>query len=195
VMIGMLMVVPDLLRAFRSTHPGIRLTLHEISTAPQVVQLLEEGLDVGFLSQPVTDPGLQVHREWIEPFDAVLPSDHPLAHAPTLQLRDLAHEPFVSVTRPSSPEMYDRMMADCRTAGVTPAIVQEAGSLQAAVNLVAAGMGVTIAPRGVSRLHIPRVTYRELTGFAPMYGLALCTRVGPRSPAVKGFLQSCGAPG
>ena len=104
-----------------------------------------------------------------------MPSDHPLAKARKIRLRDLAREPFVSVVRWSSPDMYDRMMRDCQAAGVTLSIVQEAGSWQAAISLVAAGMGVTIAPTCVSRLRFPRVRYRELSGTAPAYGLALCT--------------------
>lgn len=98
----------------------------------------------------------------------------------------------MSVVRWSSPEMYDRVIRDCHAAGVTLSIVEEAGSWQAAVSLVAAGMGVTIAPRCVSRLRFPRVRYRELTGRAPAYGLALCTGEEAQSPAVESFLESCG---
>jgi len=195
VMIGMLMIVPDLLRDFRATYPRVRLSLHEISTAPLVVQLQQGEFNVGFLSQPVTEPGLQTHLEWREPFCAVLPSDHRLTKTKTIRLRELAQEPFVSVSRPSSPEMYDQMMRDCRDAGVKLRVVQEAGSWQATVSLVAAGMGVTIAPRCVSRLRVPRVKYRELSGPAPTYGLALCTGEGPLSPATESFLESCGALG
>ena len=85
------------------------------------------------------------------------------------------------------------MMRDCQAAGVTLSIVQEAGSWQAAVSLVAAGMGVTIAPACVSRLRFPRVRFRELARPAPTYGLALCTGEGSRSPAVESFLETSGA--
>jgi DNA-binding transcriptional LysR family regulator len=193
VMIGMLLVVPDLLKAFRSMYPRVRLSLHEISTVPGAAQLRQGDFDVGFLSQPVTEPGLRIHRSWSEPFCAAVPSDHPLAKARKIRLRDLAREPFVSVVRWSSPHMYDRMLRDCQAAGVTLSIVEEAGSWQAAISLVAAGMGVTIAPACVSRLRFPRVRYRELSGTAPAYGLALCTAEGPLSPAVESFLESCGA--
>ena len=193
VMIGMLLVVPDLLKAFRSMYPRVRLSLHEISTVPGAAQLRQNDFDVGFLSQPVTEPGLRIHRSWSEPFCAAVPSDHPLAKARKIRLRDLAREPFVSVVRWSSPDMYDRMLRDLQAAGVTLSIVEEAGSWQAAISLVAAGMGVTIAPACVSRLRFPRVRYRELSGAAPAYGLALCTAEGPLSPAVESFLESCGA--
>ena len=88
--------------------------------------------------------------------------------------------------------MYDRMMRECHNAGATLSIVQEAGSWQATVSLVAAGMGVTIAPACVSRLRFPRVKYRELAGTAPTYGLALCSGERTVSPALESFLESCG---
>lgn len=192
VMIGMLMVVPDLIRGFRASCPRVHLSMHELATVTLAAQLRQGDLDIGFLSQPVVEPGIRVHKEWSEPFCAVLPSDHPLTKARTVRLRDLAKEPFVSVTRFTSPDMYDRMMRDVSAAGATLAIGQEAGSWPATVSLVAAGMGVTIAPASVSRLRIPRVKYRELSGVAPTYGLALCTGDGPVSPAVESFLESCG---
>ncbi len=170
----------------------------ELEVEGQVVVRFTRGadregeLDIGFLSNPVTEPGIFTHRSWTEPYVAVLPSDHPLAKAGTIRLRDLAAETFVSVTRDSSPEMYDQMMRDCRKAGITPSVVQEAGSWQATVSLVAAGMGLTIAPKSVGRLRIPRVTYRELSGPAPTYSLALCTGGGARSPAVEAYLKMCG---
>jgi DNA-binding transcriptional LysR family regulator len=191
-MIAMLMVVPDLLKRFRSEYPGVRLSLHEISTMPGAAPLRQGEFDVGFLSQPVTEPGLRIHRTWSEPFVAAVPSDHPLAKARRIRLRDLAREPFVSVVRWSAPDMYDRMIHDLRAAGVALSIVEEAGSWQAAISLVAAGMGVTIAPASVSRLRFPRVRFRELRGPAPAYGLALCTPEGIVSPAVESFLESCG---
>jgi DNA-binding transcriptional LysR family regulator len=189
----MLMVVPDLLKTFRSAYPRVRLSLHEVSSVPGAAQLRQGDFDIGFLSQPVTEPGLRIHRAWSEPFCAAVPSDHPLAKARKIRLRDLAREPFVSVVRWSAPDMYDRMMHDCEAAGARFSIVQEAGSWQAAVSLVAAGMGVAIAPASVSRLRFPRVRYRELSGTAPAYGLALCTSEGPLSPAVQSFLESCRA--
>ena len=192
-MIAMLMVVPDLLKAFRSVYPRVRLSLHEVSSVPGAAQLRQGDFDIGFLSQPVSEPGLRIHRSWTEPFCAAVPSDHPLAKARKIRLRDLGREPFVSVVRWSAPDMYDRMMHDCETAGVRFSIVQEAGSWQAAVSLVAAGMGVAIVPASVSRLRFPRVRYRELFGTAPEYGLALCTAEGALSPAVESFLETSGA--
>ena len=35
-LIGMLMVVPDLLKTFRAAYPGVRLSLREIPTAPDL---------------------------------------------------------------------------------------------------------------------------------------------------------------
>jgi DNA-binding transcriptional LysR family regulator len=194
-MIAMLMVVPDLLKAFRSDYPRVRLSLHEVSTVPGAAQLRQGDFDVAFLSQPVAEPGLRIRRSWSEPFCAAVPSDHALAKSRKIRLRDLAQEPVVTVVRWSAPGMWDRMMHDCQAAGARLSVVQEAGSWQAAISLVAAGIGVAIAPTSVSRIRFPRVRYRELAGAVPAYGLAMCTAEGPPSPALESFLESCGALG
>ena len=176
----------------RDVSPGAPVAARDFHRAP-AAQLRQGDLDVGFLSQPVTEPG-PPHAPRLE--RALLRGGaerSPIGEGPEDPPQDLAREPFVSVVRWSSPDMYDRMMRDCQAAGVALNIVQEAGSWQAAISLVAAGIGVAIAPSCVSRLRFPRVRYRELSGAAPTYGLALCTGEGTLSPAVESFLESCGA--
>ncbi len=97
------------------------------------------------------------------------------------------------MTKWSSPDMYDRMMRECHNAGVTLSIIPEAGSWQATISLVAAGMGGAIAPACISQLRFPRVKFRELASAAPTYGLALCTGEGARAPAAESSLESCGS--
>jgi DNA-binding transcriptional LysR family regulator len=188
--IGTLMVIPDLVRRFRIGYPAVRLALDQASTPNQVERLLRGDLDLGFLGQPA-DPRLRVHLEWSESFCAVLPSEHPLARRRAVRLRQLERETYVGISRASSPLMYDRLAHELRHAGVTLTARQETGSFMAAVSLVAAGMGVTIAPACLTRFRVPRVRYRPLAGSSPTYGLALCSTDRPLSPAARSFLESC----
>ena len=113
-MIGMLMVVPDLLKAFRvGVSPRAPVAARDLYRARRA-QLRQGDLDVGFLSAAGDRARPRDPPTWSEPFCAALPSDHPLAKTRKIRLRDLAREPVVSVVRWSAADMYDRMMRDCR---------------------------------------------------------------------------------
>jgi len=89
----------------------------------------------------------------------LLPVSHPLASLVDLSLEDLRDEPFISY--PSSPpsSVYLTVMDAFRQKGITPRIHQEVAETSSLVALVAAGLGVALAPAPVRHLRIPGVTH------------------------------------
>jgi DNA-binding transcriptional LysR family regulator len=76
----------------------------------------------------------------------------------------------------------------CRQAGFTPHIRQEVAETSSLVALVAAGLGVALAPASVRHLRINGVTHRPLRGPAQVtVMLAAAYRKGPVSPLVRGY--------
>ncbi|HEX9558621.1 MAG TPA: LysR substrate-binding domain-containing protein, partial [Reyranella sp.] len=58
------------------------------------------------------------------------------------------------------------------------------------LNLVAAGLGITIVPASLSRLPLERVTYRTLKGRPALkVPLNLACRADERSAATLGFIE------
>jgi DNA-binding transcriptional LysR family regulator len=99
-----------------------------------------------------------------EPMVAALPATHRLAKgAPRrLRLAELAEEPFVLYRRTAGPGLYDAIVSACHQAGIAPRIEQEAPRITATLNLVAAGLGVTLVPRSLSVLQAQAIAYRPL---------------------------------
>ena len=56
------------------------------------------------------------------------------------------------------------------------------------VSFVAAGLGVALVPASVQHLRITGAVYRPLAGASPMVELAVATRQGETSPAVRRVL-------
>ena len=65
---------------------------------------------------------------------------------------------------------------------------QEAPQLTSTLNLVAAGLGVSIVPESLRHLRTNDIAYLRLTGEAPQATLGLASRVGERSAAVGNFM-------
>ncbi len=155
-------IVPAIALAFRKQYPRVDLELKSLPTIQQVDALRSGAIDAGFVRLPLCEEGLDatlVHRE---PFAIVLSKSHHLARDKALTVERLAHEPFISYGRRWAPEFYQVWTGICRNAGFTPKIVQEVGEMSTALALVAAGLGVSILPEGITRGSRRAVTVKVL---------------------------------
>jgi DNA-binding transcriptional LysR family regulator len=57
---------------------------------------------------------------------------------------------------------YDRTVACCEAEGFRPNFVQDAPQWPTVLQLVAAGLGVSLAPACVARLAMPRVIFKRI---------------------------------
>ena len=67
----------------------MHLTFQSLRTPHQLEGLRRDELDLRFVWLPVPADGLDVQELTEEPFVAVLPSDHPLASASAVSIKDL----------------------------------------------------------------------------------------------------------
>jgi len=187
--------VPRVIRAFRDAFPLVSLTLEESGTTELIGDLREERVDAAFIRTAVADPaGLVVDRLLEETMLAALPSDHPLARSGRgdgagVNLKRLAGETFIVYRRHTGPGLYDAIIAACHAAGFSPLVGQEAPRIVATLNLVAAGLGLSIVPASLQRMQMDGVAYRRLTGAVqPKEPMLLASRRGDTSAVVRQFL-------
>jgi DNA-binding transcriptional LysR family regulator len=185
-------VLPPFLRAYRSAYPQVQITLREATSDLQLDDLMNGRIDAGLLIPPLPDKA-RAELDYLpvlsEPLILAAPADLPaLRGKARVNLRTLPALPLIIFPRPISPGLYDAILAVFRTAGVTPAIGQEAIQMQTIVGLVSAGMGMALVPQSVSNLRRPGVEYRPLTHATPLVETGLAWRRDNASPVLKGFL-------
>jgi DNA-binding transcriptional LysR family regulator len=184
--------VPRVIRSFREMSPLVSLVLEESGSSELVQALHNEEIDAAFIRSPVADVvGLLVRPILEEDMVVALPAAHPLVEASTaLPLAALANEIFILYKRPGGPGLYDTIITACRGAGFSPRVGQEAPRIISTLNLVAAGLGVSIVPSSLRRLQMDGVVYRRLTDNAQLRApLILACRRGENSAAVQRFLE------
>lgn len=193
--LAMATVLPGILREFNRRYPGVRVELNESPTSAQLEALKTGELACGFFHpDEQTPPGLRTQVLLREKNGVLLPADHPLAHAKTLKLRDLAGTPFVLFPRAHNPGFYDRVLAAFQQAGVTPRIVDEVWPRANAIGLVRAGLGATFMCPSEARQLPDEVAFRTVAGPAPESRLVLGWRQhAPTDPALNAFLLVAGA--
>ena len=145
-----LAIVPELIARFRAQHPGVVVRLDDSAWAPHGDRLRQRLIDVALLRDPVRLDGVRTAVVREERLLAVLPSAHRLAGRRTLRLADLRAEPFVLFARQTSPAFHDELYAAFARAGYVPDVVEVAKEWPTVAGMVAAGMGVTVAPESVA---------------------------------------------
>lgn len=107
-----------------------------------------------------------------------------------IALDALADEDFILVRRPGAPGMYADILAACRQAGFAPRVVREVPRMVSGINLVAAGLGVTLVPASMQRYDQAGAVYcalrRPSTLSAPLH-LAYCA--GLHNGAAQRFIE------
>jgi DNA-binding transcriptional LysR family regulator len=189
--LAMATVLPDILRGFHRSFPGIRLELNESPTALQIAALQAGEIDCGFFHPDGPSPGIETTLLLQERNGVLLPADHPLRAKRSLQLRDLAQTPFVLFPRSNNPGFYDRVLSAFAMSGIAPRIAEEVWPRSNGVGLVRAGVGATFASPSEAR-HLPeKVIFRKLSGPAPESRLVVGWRSAPPpQPALAALLKA-----
>jgi len=118
----------------------------------------------------------------------ILPSGHALTGSASAPLAALAKEPFILPPREINPGVYDSIISACHRAGFSPKLGLETPQLVSLIAMVAAGLGVSIVPRCISRIQADGVFYLPIKGDAQRPVISLAYRRDDRSPTVQNFL-------
>lgn len=175
--VGLHPFLPTLLRQFREQFPAVTIQLEEESSRDLIDAVLNEKLDLIFLRKPAPlRAELQSVHVLDEPLIVALPSNHPLAEkSGAIRLLDLEPYEFVLYRRLAGQDLFDNILAHCYQAGFSPNIVQEAPRLTSSLNLIAAGIGVSIVPASIQDFWNKQIVYKTLKAespcIAPIYAL------------------------
>jgi len=188
--------VPRVIRTFREAYPLVSLTLVEYSSNELVERLRNEQIDAALVRTPIAEPqGLVIEPLIEELLVVALPTGHLLAHSnggsnAAISIKALAGETFIIQGSRFRLGLYAATIAACHAAGFTPHIGPEASNFPSTLNLVAVGLGVSLVPASLRRMHIDGVAYRRLKGpHQPTLPLDLASRRGDPSTVVRHFLK------
>ncbi|WAX78421.1 LysR family transcriptional regulator [Streptomyces sp. KMM 9044] len=166
-------LVPTALAALRDAHPGTRVSLEE-AEPPRSVEMLRGGdCDVALAFRYEGASGAE---EWddlvVRPLltdrlVGLVPERHPLAHAESLSIGELAEEPWIA----GCPRCRGQLVEVCESAGFTPRIDFATDDYPAVAGLVGAELGVavlpqlavdSVRPRGVRTVTLEPAVRREI---------------------------------
>ncbi|RKP54220.1 LysR family transcriptional regulator [Cohnella endophytica] len=137
-------VVPQLIRAFQQSHPGIRFRLEQ-GNHEMIRESLESGeSDLGMTCPGSNEIGLSQLPLFTRPMYAVVPSGHHLDGRKQVHLAELEGEPFIEQS--SNCGFRASLELAYRRTGFEPSVKYRAEDLQTVAGFVSAGFGVALLP-------------------------------------------------
>jgi DNA-binding transcriptional LysR family regulator len=179
--------LPDVIRMFRKRFPDIDLRLQNLRSVQQRRALLDRQIDVGFVRPQVADPRLGYEALWRESVVIALPGNHALTRRTVVDVSDLATEVFILAHPEETVGFHDAVFTLCRRAGFTPRAAHGVPDVQAAIALVAAGLGISPVPAAIQGFKRKGVVYRPLRPHTFRIEMGLAWRRDDGSALVQQF--------
>jgi len=194
-------LVPGAVREARRRlpHPDIELDLQVIEPEPALRALVRGRLDIALMIESPLDPvvvpdGVELIEVTDDPMMIALPPDHQMASRQSVDLSELADEPFLLTELGGTCADSNIMRRACRDAGFAPNVRLESEDYNALQGMAAAGLGISIVPRMATIGAHPGVVLRPLKGSAPSRTI-LAAVSKERDPLVDAFVEALQAAG
>jgi DNA-binding transcriptional LysR family regulator len=134
--------LPGVLAAFRAAHPGIELDVADVLSEGCIERVATGRADFALAAIRADTPELRAERFCSDEFHLVCRTDHPLARARAIRVRDLAAWPFVHLARTSSVRQY----LDAAFHPQPMNTLMEVEQLATVMGMVRAGLGISVVP-------------------------------------------------
>jgi DNA-binding transcriptional LysR family regulator len=183
--------IPEALRDFRQRYPHVRISLRVGASEELVERVTQGALDVAFLGLPTTarPRGVAAHELARDRLVAVVAPGHPLAGAPTVDLRRLSNEVFVDLPAGTAGRLQsDQAFA---AAGLDRDVAFEVTSADYIARLVRPGLAVAMLPSAYAP-QLEGVVTIEVSDAPARVEYIIWSRSRP--PAATAFLTVLGVP-
>ncbi|MFH8341744.1 LysR family transcriptional regulator [Streptomyces sp. AM6-12] len=140
---------PVALRALRAEHPGLRVRSSELEPEQGIAAVVRGDLDLAVVldwyNKPMPVPDGLVKAPLLDdPAEVAMPAGHRLAGRAEVDLAEFAEDEWI--TWGEGEFCHEWLMFTLRSKGVEPIVGHRAGETHTQLQLVAAGLGVCIAP-------------------------------------------------
>jgi len=180
----------EILKAMRPAFPFIKTGLFDMPTVTQIEALEQGKLDVGILRAPVHSEKLTVKTLFFDPFVVVIPlSDQKFNNNKDLAAF-LKANPFIFFNKEFAPHYNDKLMEICKRMQFTPDITHEANNVHSILQLIEAGLGVSILPLSLKNQYAHlNVSFIELEDIPVNTEVVLAYEQKNKNPALQWFID------
>jgi DNA-binding transcriptional LysR family regulator len=178
-------LVPRALLKFHESRPGIEIEIADMSTPSQIEALIAGRLDVGFVRLPVKHPLVEVRKVLAERLTIATSQKF----AGPLTMKGIQEQPFILIDRGVSATYHDHCISLCDRSGFTPRIVYEPNDMFTILNLVSAGIGVSLVPRAARAMHVSGVKFAPVHSSYAEWDIGMAWNKKLESEVIRKFAE------
>jgi DNA-binding transcriptional LysR family regulator len=185
-------LLPCALHAFQNLAPGVRVTLHDLSTEEMLRGLHDGKLDLCLMVRPAAKAlrGLRFELLREYPLCVAVARAHPFAKLKRVTREQLVREPLVAYASADYPEYHTLLDDLFRPTGQKYRVVEEQDSASALLASVESGRGIAVVPSCMTILAGGRVRLRPLHPLPDTLVVGTACRSQKPSAAAQKFLQA-----
>jgi DNA-binding transcriptional LysR family regulator len=182
-------LVPRALLRFRESAPGVEIEIADMPTLRQIEALIDGRLDVGFVRLPVKHPLVAVRKVLTERLTIATAEKF----TGSLTMKGIQHQPFILIDRGVSATYHDHCISLCDRSGFTPRIVYEPNDMFTILNLVSAGIGVSLVPKAARAMHVSGVKFAPVHSSYAEWDIGMAWNRKLDSEIIRKFADACRA--
>jgi len=182
-------VLPSAIQRLRSRHAAMRVELREDYSVVLAKLLLDGALDVVIAALPYAFDHLDTERLGADALVVAVPASHPAARAGRITLAQLRDAPAVTLDPMHC--LGEQVAGFCSSREVSPSVVCRSAQLATVLELVGAGVGISIVPAmAASRHNTPQCAYVPLVDHVLQREIVAVWRRGAaRTPQARAFVD------
>jgi DNA-binding transcriptional LysR family regulator len=173
----------QIMRKLNHASPHLRFEVHQMPVSEHAHRLRSGQIDIAYGHRGEAAEGVEFALLSTERLMAGLPAKHRLLRRGALDVTQFADEPFVFWARCIAPSCHDYILETLKWAGVQVRIQHTAPDHGKLLDMVAAGLGWTVAPACARKARHSGVAFREIRGVRTQVDLGLSYLMTHRDPA------------
>ncbi len=187
-------LLPCALHAFQNLAPGVRVTLHDLSSEEMLTGLNSGKLDLCLMVKPSAKAlrGLKFELLREYPTCVAMSPRHPLAKFKNVSLEQLARQPLLAYSRADYPEYHVMLDEVFRLSTIKPRVVEEHDSASGLIAATEIGRGVALVPACFAHFTGGRIKLRPLHPAVAPLPVGAAHVAGKISSAARKFLEATG---
>lgn len=174
------------LKSFHAEFPEVDIDATQMPVAEQEAAILANRIDIGFSVGEIELRDIASRQLGVEPLVVVLPVEHRLSACDEISLEQLADETFVGFMTST---VHDYITEACLAAGFSPRLSVQGPQVNTMIHMVAAGFGVTLAPRCDCRYPVPGASFHRIAPPEPSIQLSATYHRVRVNPVVERFIR------
>ena len=143
--------LPELLREFSRKYPKVEVNIALEATQEPLPALLNGKVDVAIVADAPRDTRITYRPLFKDELVAIMPPDHPLASRPYWRAQDFDDQHLFLCINPKNSHLYEHVL---NPAGIKPARFSQVQLVEAIIEFVKAGLGISALAQWAVQAHL-----------------------------------------